>query len=180
MPVGTLGRDWGAVRLARQAQATLEARAEAVLLDMRDELFPAGDVDLPLPRTWWRHDSIPVEWGADGLPAVGLFVASSEWRSVDGMQEYQLDHELVVRLVVDEEALHVPTLTDHHEALSAMVHALAWTLQRWLPEDGAGIGVLDAWPVRTVASDVPLDTDNGRWLKVVDTAVRVVQRTLMT
>jgi hypothetical protein len=179
MPDNTLSRDWNAVKVVRQAETTLRARLEAILAVDRADLFPDGDIDIPMPRTWWRHDGLEPGWDAEGGPGLGLYIAATPWSWVDGQNEYLLRHELVARLCIAESDTAAANLTGHSEAMHVLVHDIAWALQRWLPEDGAdSIGIIDCTPLRTVPGMAQLDTDAGTWLKFVEIAVEVLQRTL--
>ena len=160
----------GSVGIMRTVQACLEAELPAVLATASTGL----GVTLDNVRSFWRGE---IEPGDLNTPGCGVYVIGSTYLEASGAQLYNVEHEVVIRLVVAESNASAYDASTYTDALHAYAQAACYTLSRYYVVGyGAAVGAITASVIDSTPQAYAGDADRGEWMQTLEVRVLITQR----
>ena len=161
----------GSVGVMRAVVACLEAEIGAVL----DAANTGLSLTLDDPRSYWRGEQLPADWNS---PGIGVWIATSCHVEPSGLNLYDVDHEVVVSLVMAGDNGGCATLSEFTDAQHAYAQAVSYTLNRYFSTSTSYGGAVGCFKATTLDS-TPLpvdDIDGGQFLAHTQIRFSIMQR----
>lgn len=160
----------GSVSILRTVQACLEAELPAVLATASTGL----GLSLDDVRAFWRGEIMP---GDANTPGLGVYITGSTYREVGGSSLYNVEHEVVIRLLIAESNASATTASEYTDALHAYAQAACYTLSRYYVAGyGAAVGAITASVIDSTPLAYAGDVDRGEWMQEIEARVLITQR----